>query len=251
MVHNQPSFLSRIERWYLDSVRLLLATAIVIAACIAVLGGIWYVISNLGSTAEHFRDTFVAPDWQAVRPAVLPVAPLVQPEQPRPPALEADAATEPTLDPRITDIATNLSLQFARNRGQETAFTDAYPRRALQAWANDRAGVPADMQEDFITALLDVSLHIGNDPMINRIGSVSDRTATIRDALFSYRDEYVRQATTARERTNAANLQRAADRSAASLKALTLAGGAAAVLLSLLLLVVLMRIEVHLRRLGS
>ena len=73
------------------------------------------------------------------------------------------------------EIANNLNRQFARNPGQETAFTDAYPRRALQSWITDRAGVPAELRDHFVEALIAASQGIGEDPKINRIGSVPDR----------------------------------------------------------------------------
>ena len=242
----QFAVLSSIERWYLDLVRLLFAAAIVISACAIVLAGIWYVSATFGSATHDFRDHFDTPDWEDVRRGVLPLAALEQVKRPAP---EPDnAPSRPRIDPRTIEIADNLNRQFARNAGQETAFTDAYPRRALEAWINERAGVPAAMREGFINALIEVSRSIGEDPVINRIGSVPDRANTMRDALSAYRDEYLHRASTTRDQIGAANLKRATEQAASTTSALLLGSGGAAVMLSLVLVVVLMRIEVHLRR---
>ena len=238
--------INSIERWYLDFVRILFAAAIVLAASAIVVAGIWYGAVNLGSGATDFKDYFVTPDWDDVRRDVLPVAPLEP--SPRSSREPERAPSRPAIDPRIMEIADNLNLQFARNDGYQTAFTDAYPRRALEAWVNERAGVPVALRDDFIEALIVASRGIGEDPLINRIGSVADRANTIRDALSVYRDEYLRRLGVTRDEVDAANRTRAAERAAVNTNALLLAGGGAAVMLSLVLVVVLMRIEVHLRR---
>ena len=131
-----------------------------------------------------------APDWQDVRQDVLPLAAPARTAS----APSGTAASRTRIDPRIVEIGDNLNRQFARNEGQETAFTDAYPRRMLAAWIDDRAGIPPDLRDDFIDSLVDASRAIGEDPMINRIGSVPDRAKTIRDALYAYRDAYLRRA---------------------------------------------------------
>lgn len=241
------SILTTIERWYIDLARLVVAMAIGVAASAAIFGGILFGASAVTSPAQDFRDSFVPPTWDDVRPAIIPIAP----QHTRSPDVEPRVARTRTLDPRISQIAANLNAQFARNAGQETAFTDTYPRRTLEAWASDTSTLPDDLRDHFVSSLIEVSRHIGDDPAINRIGSVTDRATTLRDALYAYRRDYIRLATAARERTDAANARIAADRSAASAKALMYLGGGAAVLLSLVVVVVLMRIEVHLRRLGG
>jgi len=243
---NKLTVISNIERWYLDFVRVLFAAAIVLAACAIVVAGIWYGSANVGTGARDFSDGFVTPDWDDVRRNVLPLLPMEQ--APRSSQAPDSTPSRPALDPRIIEIADNLNLQFARNTGQETAFTDAYPRRALEAWINERAGVPAELRDDFVEALIEVSRGVGEDALINRIGSVTDRANTMRDALSAYRDEYLRLARTTRDEIEAANRARAAERETATTNALLLGAGGAAVMLSLVLVVVLMRIEVHLRR---
>lgn len=179
-----------------------------------------------------------------MRPEVLPLAA----PQARGDTREQADPSSAGIDPRFAEIGDSLNKQFARNPGQETAFTDAYPRRALASWVDERAGVPEELREDFVGALRRVSRNIGEDPVINRIGSVPDRADTIRDALAAYRDEYVRRAAAVRDEVAEGNRALEAERHASTANALVLGGGGAAILVFLLLVVVLMRMEIHLRR---
>lgn len=241
----QLTLLSSVERRCLDLVRVAVLVAVILSASAFIVAGIWYGTLMLGSPAVHFDDRFETPAWDDVRQGVLPLA---GPENDQPAGEQAPGAPERTgVDPRIAEIAGNLNKQFARNRDQQTAFSDAYPRRSLASWIQDRAGIPPGMQEDFIEALRRVSQAIGEDPLINRIGSVPDRVATMREALVAYRDEYTQRARAVRNEVVDANRALAAAREASTSSALMLGGGAAAVMLSLLLVIVLMRIEVHLR----
>ena len=150
---------------------------------------------------------FQMPAWDEVRQGAEPEGGQPAPEA-RAEGTEGTegtrAASPPGVDPRVLEIAENLNKPFARNAGQETAFTDAYPRRALQMWINDRAGIPGDMRDHFMDSLVVASRGIGEDPRINRISSVPERVKSIQEALFAYRDEYVRRAEAYSERMAAA-----------------------------------------------
>ena len=177
-----------------QSGRVAMVLTIILVLSVLAAGGIWFALTY-----------FETPPWDEVRQEALPLA---QPEGGQPAREEGTtAASPPGVDPRVAQIAENLNKQFARNIGQETAFTDAFPRRALQSWINDRAGIPVDMREHFIDSLIVASRGIGEDPMINRISSVPDRVKSIQDALFAYRDEYLRRAEAASQRTAAAKRQ--------------------------------------------
>ena len=149
--------------------------------------------SSASAPAASIQAPAEAPDWQDVRRGVLPLAAPARAPSASGSASSGPASSRTRIDPRIAEIGDNLNRQFARNEGQETAFTDAYPRRMLAAWIDDRAGIPPDLRDDFIDSLVDASRAIGEDPMINRIGSVPDRAKTIRDALYAYRDAYLRR----------------------------------------------------------
>ena len=170
-----------------DLARFGIVAAGTLAAIVAV---VWLVRSHVGPVALLSGNGSQAPDWQDVRREVLPLA---APAQAPSPSIDP-ASDRPRIDPRIIEIGDNLNRQFARNPGHETAFTDAYPRRMLAAWIDDQAGIPPDLRDDFVDALVDASRDIGEDPLINRIGSVPDRAQTIRDALYAYRDAYLRRA---------------------------------------------------------
>lgn len=163
--------------------RNLFVAAAIVVLCGVVGGCIWFLAAGAMPDTADGPD---APTWEDVRRNVLPLA---APRQAQ--SAGAEAALRPSIDPRITQIGDNLNAQFARNPGHRTAFTDSYPRRALESWVRERAGIPTELHEAFIDALVVVSADIGEDPMINRIGSVADRTKTIRDALTAYRDAYL------------------------------------------------------------
>ena len=147
---------------------------------------------------------FQMPAWDEVRQGAEPEGGQPAPEARTEGTEGTRAASPPGVDPRVLEIAENLNKPFARNAGQETAFTDAYPRRALQMWINDRAGIPGDMRDHFMDSLVVASRGIGEDPRINRISSVPERVKSIQEALFAYRDEYVRRAEAYSERIAAA-----------------------------------------------
>ena len=242
------TILSSVEGWYLDSVRAVLSIAIIAAALGVVVAAVWYATATFGSSQLNFGDRFMPPEWEDVRAAVLPLASSsAKPEQTG--GAQNEVRRDPVVDPRFTEIGDNLNRQFARNSGQETAFTDKHPRGVLQMWVD--AGIRAELREDFVAALIRVSRVIGEDPLINRIGSVPARADTMRHALAAYRDEYVRRADTTRDEVAAANGVRAAERMESATNALTLGAGSIAATLLLVLVVVLMKIEVHLRRIAG
>lgn len=240
------TILGSVEGWYIDSVRAALSVAIIVAALGVVVAVIWYATATFGSSPLNFGDRFVPPEWEDVRRAVLPLASPTQPEET---TERRTMSVGPDVDPRFTEIGDNLNQQFARNSGQETAFTDNHPRSVLQMWVD--AGVRAELREDFLAELIRASRVIGEDPAINRIGSVPDRADTMRRALTAYRDEYVRRADTTRDEVAAANRIRAAKRMESTANALMLGAGSVAATLLLVLVVVLMKIEVHLRSIAG
>ena len=243
----KQTILGSVEGWYLDAIRAGLSVAIVAAALGVVVAAVWYATATFASSPLNFGDRFVPPEWEDVRRAVLPIASSTPAEQKD--GEPNDVRRDPGVDPRFTEIGDNLNRQFARNSGQETAFTDKHPRGVLEIWVN--AGVRPNLRENFLAELIRASRVIGEDPVINRIGSVPDRADTVRRALTAYRDEYVRRADMARDEVAAANRVRAAERMESTANALMLGAGAVAATLLLVLVVVLMKIEVHLRSIAN
>ena len=186
-----PRIHGRVGRGRRESGRVAMVLAIVLGAC-AVAGGIWFAFMPPDSKPKGIDD-FETPAWADVRQSALPLV-VPEPSEPERPQNVDAPSRRPEMDPRVVEIADNLNKQFARNPGQETAFTDAFPRRALQSWIKDRAGIPGDRREHFIDSLVAASRGIGDDPAINRIGAVPARVKVIQDALFAYRDEYRRRA---------------------------------------------------------
>ena len=197
----------RFRRARHDSGRIALAMAIILSALVVVAAGTWFAFGYFGlapqdvvkaiesvTTASDDSDRpLETPAWEDVRRGAVPEG-AADPPEPKGGEPTQVRPSRPGVDAGVIEIADNLNKQFARNPGKETAFTDAYPRRALQSWINDRAGVPADLRDHFVEALIAASQGIGEDPAINRIGSVPERVRAIQDALFAYRDEYLRWA---------------------------------------------------------
>ena len=146
--------------------------------------------------------------------------------------------------PEITD---NLNAQFSRNAGDETGFTDRYPRRLIEAWVFDESGIPGTYLAEYAKQLIAASETIGNDRQINRIGSLDDRARVIMEALEAFRLAFLARLEQAESRAAGANAAAAAERAQAAQRSLYLGLGGLGLLVSLVLIVVLLRIEVHLR----
>lgn len=238
-----------IETGYLNVVRVTLAIAVVLGV-LAVGGAIvWYALAHMATTGTHSpSDYFESPAWESIRHRVLPTfseqrAPGGSPSG----QIEEPAHSRPPVDERITRIADNLNVQFSRNAGDETGFTDRYPRRLLEAWVFDESGVPGTYLAEYTNRLIAVSESIGKDPQINRIGSVDDRARVIMEALDAFRLVFLARLEQAESRAAGANAAAAEKRAEAAQRSSYLGLGGLGLLVSLVLIVVLLRIEVHLR----
>ncbi len=240
--------LSGVERGYLDFVRWMIVVAVAIGGVAVVFAAGWAAVVLGGAGPSSAAGYFETPHWDDVRGTVLPLRPEVDP------AGEGEVMERSgprPVDPKIVEVADNLNAQFRRNAGQETAFTDAYPRRALESWVTERSGIPAEWQPRFLDALVGVSRQVGEDALINRIASVPDRTDTLRDAITAYRDAFRERMVAAVEQAETANRVRATETAESFRSALLLGAVGAGTVFSLVLVVVLLRIEVHLRRMGD
>ncbi|MDE0367582.1 MAG: hypothetical protein OXP09_18645 [Gammaproteobacteria bacterium] len=238
-----------IETGYLNMVRVTLAIAVVLGV-LAVGGAIlWYALAHMATAGTHSpSDYFESPAWGSIRHRVLPTFPEQRaPDGSRSPAGQNEAPSQSPIDKRIARIADNLNAQFSRNAGDETGFTDRYPRRLLEAWVFDESGIPGTYLADYTDRLIAVSETIGKDQQINRIGSIDDRARVIMEALDAFRLAFLAQLEQAESRAAGANAAAAAKRAEAAQRSVYLGLGGLGLLVSLVLIVVLLRIEVHLR----
>ena len=238
-----------IETGYLNVVRVTLAIAVVLGV-LAVGGAIlWYVLAHMATTGTQTpSDYFESPAWESIRHRVLPTFPEQRAPGESPTGRdEQPAQSRPPVDERITRIADNLNAQFSRNAGDETGFTDRYPRRLLEAWVFDESGIPGTYLAEYTNRLIAVSETIGKDQQINRIGSIDDRARVIMEALDAFRLAFLARLEQAESRAAGANAAAAAKRAEAAQRSIYLGLGGLGLLLSLVLIVVLLRIEVHLR----
>ena len=238
-----------IETGYLNIVRVTLAIAVVLGV-IAVGGAIlWYALVHMATTGTHSSsDYFESPGWESVRHRVLPSFSAQRASgESSAPQNEVPVQSRPPIDERITRIADNLNAQFSRNAGDETGFTDRYPRRLLESWVFDESGMPETYLAEYASQLIAVSENIGTDPQINRIGSIDDRARVIMEALDAFRLAFLARLEQAESRAAGANAAAAAERAQAAQRSLYLGLGGLGLLVSLVLIVVLLRIEVHLR----
>ena len=242
-----------IETGYLNIVRVTLAIAVILGV-VAVGGAIlWYAFAHMATTGTHSTsEYFEAPDWESIRHRVLPTSPEQQPSNGSPAGQNDTLPTSPQpIDERINRIADNLNAQFSRNAGDETGFTDRYPRRLLEAWVFDQSGLPRAYLADYIDELIAISGAIGKDPQINRIGSIDDRAQVIMSALDAFRLAFLARVEQAEDRAASANAAAAVSRAEAVQRSLYLGLGGLGLLVSLVLIVVLLRIEVHLQALAQ
>jgi len=229
----------------------LAAFLIVASLGVLVLAGaiLWYAFIHSFTVATHDpSDHFVAPDWRLIRQSVLPTtAEQSASEENSTVRNDGFADRRRPVDERIKRLAENLNAQFSRNPGDETGFTDRYPRRLLEAWALEQSGLPPDFQADYVEELIVVSQAIGRDPQINRIGSLDDRAQAIMNALDAFRTAYLDQLEQAQSRASPSNADAAAHCEGAVQRSTYLGLGGLALLLLLALIVILFRIETHLR----
>ena len=152
---------------------------------------LWYAppsFSELVRT-QGSAEEVEAPTWESVRQRVLPT-----PAEPPPPSeTSASPPKRQPVDQRITQIANNLNAQFSRDPGNQTAFTDRFPRRLLEMWVFQESGVPEPHLAGYVEGLIAVSEAIGQDQQINRIGSIDDRAQVIVDSLDAFREEFLAQ----------------------------------------------------------
>ena len=195
-----------IETGYLNIVRIALAIAVSVG--VLALGGaiLWYAVVHVTSAGTHSaRDYFEAPAWEGIRHRVLPT-PVEEPASATSPAGRHDTPDQGRhpVDERIDKIADNLNAQFSRNAGDETGFTDRFPRRLLEAWVLEESGLSRAYLADYADRLISVSEAIGKDPQINRIGSIDDRARVIMDALDAFRLAFLARVEQAESRAAAA-----------------------------------------------
>ncbi|MCY3794785.1 MAG: hypothetical protein OXG51_10475 [Gammaproteobacteria bacterium] len=206
-----------------------------------------FLYGHLATSGSHSADHyFQAPTWESVRRKVLPT---LSAETTSANDEKTAAETAPgrlkSPDPRILQIAEHLNAQFERNSGNETFFTDRFPKRLLESWIMEESVPPAYL-DDYVNELVGVSKAIGDDGRINRIGSLNDRAEVIMEALQAFNQAFLAEINEAELR--AATTQTAANdqRAAAGNAALFLGLGGLGLLVSILLIVILIRIEAHL-----
>ena len=238
-----------IETGYLNIVRVTLAIAVMLGV-LAVGGAVlWYSLVHMATTGTHSpSEYFEPPAWESIRYRVLPTLSEQRASGENPAGQGAEpVGGRPPIDERITRIADNLNVQFSRNTGDETGFTDRYPRRLLESWVFDESGVPRAYLADYTDQLIAISQAIGKDPQINRIGSIDDRARVIMSALDAFRLAFLARIEHAENRALGSNSAAQARRAEAAQRSIYLGLGGLGLLVSLVLIVVLLRIEVHLR----
>ncbi len=237
----------KLETGYLNVLRVALA-AVIVLGVLAVAGAAgWYLYVHLATAGERkATDYLEPPDWEAVRPSVLPTF-TAAPASAADRAVTGDAAPDGRqgIDQRVLRIAEQLNAQFTRSAGDEAGFTDRYPRRLLESWILEES-VPAVYLDEYIEELVAVSKEIGEDGRINRIGALDDRAQVIMNALRAFNEAYLANIAAAERRVAAERAAVVARRTEAASLGLLLGLGGLGLLVSIMLIVVLLRIEAHL-----
>ena len=220
---NNRSVMGRIrniETGYLRAVRAALAAAMLIGILALAAAVAMFFYGHLATAGSHSADHyFQAPTWETVRRKVLPTlsAELTSANDEKT-ADESAPGRPKSPDPRILQIAEHLNAQFSRNMGNETYFTDRFPKRLLESWIMEESVTPAYL-DDYVNELVGVSKAIGDDGRINRIGSLNDRAEVIMEALQAFNQAFLAEINEAELRAatvqSAANEQRTAAGNAA------------------------------------
>ena len=237
----------RIETGYLRAVRAALAAAMVVGVLALAAAVLTYLYGHLTTAGTHSEEShFQAPTWESVRREVLPTFPAGPNSASEGTTVDEIAPSgRNALDPRILQIAEHLNAQFSRNGGDETFFTDRFPKRLLESWIMEESVPPAHL-DGYVKELVGVSKAIGDDGRINRIGSLNDRAEVVMEALQAFNRAFLMEIDAAERRTAAAQATADEQRAAAGNAALFLGLGGLGLLASIVLIVILIRIEAHL-----
>lgn len=200
--------------------------------------------STSDTALEESDRYFSAPEWADLRREILPLR--VKMEDKRPTDTSEPEKEAPSIDARILKIKDNLLTSFT---GDELEEAQSYfSARLLNEYLLYEVPIQRKWRQQMINDLVSVSLQIGKDDRIARIGSVAGRSEVIMDAVDLFVERYVAEAEAADSLVADIKMEEDIRKSAVTATVIGAIPIPVGVFLSLIALILLIRMELHLRQ---
>ncbi|MDA9877695.1 hypothetical protein N9C91_00585 [Luminiphilus sp.] len=204
------------------------------------------VWSTSDTALQESDQFFSAPEWGDLRREILPLR--VKMDDKAPPDTSKAERDEPPVDQRVLQIKKNLLASFS---GDELEEAQSYfSARLLNEYLLYEVSIPGKWRQQMINDLVSVSLQIGNDDRIARIGSVAGRSEVIMEAVDLFVARYVSEAEAADSLALQIKMEEDGRKVAVTAEVIGAIPIPVGVFLSLIGLVLLIRMELHLRQLA-
>lgn len=199
--------------------------------------------STSDTALEESDQYFSAPQWGDLRREILPLR--VKMEDKRPSDTSKPEKEEPPIDERIEKIKDNLLTSFSGDELEEAQ--SFFSARLLNEYLLYEVPISRKWRQQMINDLVSVSLQIGKDDRIARIGSVAGRSEVIMDAVDLFVERYVAEAEAADSLALDIKMEEDIRKSTVTATVIGAIPIPVGVFLSLIALVLLIRMELHLR----
>ena len=199
--------------------------------------------STSDTALEDSDQYFSAPEWADLRREVLPLR--VKMEDKRQPDASEPEKEEPPVDERILKIKNNLLTSFSGDDLEEAQ--SYFSARLLNEYLLYEVPIPRKWRQQMINDLVSVSLQIGKDDRIARIGSVAGRSEVIMEAVDLFVERYVGSGSS-RQSSSDIKMEEDIRKSAVTATVIGAIPIPVGVFLSLIALILLIRMELHLRQ---
>ena len=200
--------------------------------------------STSESKVEDSSNYFSKPSWTSVRREVLPLR--MKPDIEVTP--ETPLEIERPVSPEVKKIHRNLMAQFSKEEmGEAKKY---FSIRLLNEWLLEEVPLVAEWRKRMLQDLVDTSLQIGLDDRIARIASVEGRAKIIMQSLQSFTAAYIENVNVAESSAEAVKIGEDSLKEGITTQILIAIPIAAGIFLSIIGLIVLIRMELHLRKIS-
>lgn len=244
MPDNEASVLDKFEERYVGFYRWFLLI-IGILSLIAFFGLMVSLSWSTSSTAlNDTTNYFEKPQWNDLRREVLPLRMKREPQS----KAEEEVRKQLPVDQRVLEIQNNLLKQFS---GDEIGDAKNYfPTRLLNEWLLEEVPVPPGWKDTMLDDLVGAALVIGSDDRIRRIGSIDGRAKIIMEAFETFVTKYLDSIDLALSEALYEKTEAEAAKALVTTQILIAIPVAVGIFLSMIGLILLIRMELHLRKLA-
>jgi flagellar basal body-associated protein FliL len=241
----ERTVLDNFEEKYVGFYRWLL----LIIGILSLLGIVALIVSLVWSTSKtslpDSSNYFGLPEWTELRREILPLR--MKLEESRP--VERKPRKELPVDKRVQEIKINLLANFAEDQIEEAG--NYFSVRLLNEWLLIEIPVSRNWRDRLINDLVKVSKQIGVDERIARISSIEGRSRVIMDSVETFVTSYLKNIDIAEDAARRKQSDEADRKALITTQILIAIPIAIGIFLSMIGLILLIRMELHLRKLSS